>query len=109
VLRHLQIAATNLGFELYLTNAKLVIIGSGNAYDPHVPLDDIEMLSSPTPKVTLGFSPWVRVGRGPISAPPFELEEDQWIPNPPPDDESFFKKVYDRTWRPVSHTLRIAS
>jgi hypothetical protein len=105
MLRHLTNPATQLGFELYLANATLEIAGSGNAYDPHIPLDDIEMLSWPKPKVTLTFSHWVKVGRGPVEAPPFEFEDDQWIPNPPPDDDSFFNKEYDWDLRPVSHML----
>ena len=109
MLRHLQSAATLLGFELYLSNAKLEIVGSGNAYDPHVPLDDIEMLPWPKPKVALNFSPWFKVGQGPVEVPFFELEDDQWIPNPPPDDDSFLKKEYDWALRPVSHMLCIAS
>lgn len=109
MLHHLQITATQLGFELYLTNAELEIIGSGNAYDPHVPLDDIEMLSWPKPKVALTFSSWIRVGQGLVNAPLFELEDDQWVPNPPPDDDSFFKKKYSLGSGPVSHMFRMAS
>ena len=109
MLRHLVIPATHLGFELYLANATLEMTGSGNAHDPHVPLDDIEMLSWPKPKVALTFSDWIKVGRGPIDAPSFEFEDDQWIPNPPPDDDTFFKKEYDWDWRPVSHIRYMAS
>lgn len=105
VLRHLKITATQLGFELYLANAMLEIVGSGNAYDPHIPLDDIEMLSWPKPKVALSFLPWVKVGGGPVDAPLFEFEDDQWIPNPPPDDDSFVNKEYDWALRPVSDML----
>jgi len=105
VLRHLAIPATRLGFELYLANATLEITGSGNAYDPHIPLDDIEMLSWPKPKLALTFSPWIKFERGPVEAPPFEFEDDQWIPNPPPDDDSFFNKEYDWELRPVSQMV----
>jgi hypothetical protein len=106
VLRHLEIPATQLGFELYLANATLEIVGSGNAYDPYIPVDDIEMLSGLPPKVALSFSDWIKVGHGPVEAPSFEFEDDQWIPNPPPDDDSFFKKEYDWALRPVSQISR---
>jgi len=109
VLRHLKIPATRLGFELYLANATLELVGSGNAYDPHSPLDDIEMLSWPKPKVTLTFSDWTKVGQGPIEAPPFEFDDDQWIPGPPPDDASLFNKEYDWASRPVSHMSHMDS
>jgi len=111
VLNHLKTPATSLGFELYLANATMEIAGSGNAYDPHIPLDDIEMLSWPKPKVALTFSHWAKVGAGPVEAPrfEFEFEDDQWIPNPPPDDDSFFTKEYDWDLRPVSHMHDITS
>jgi hypothetical protein len=109
VLSHLKIPATYLGFELYFANAVLEMAGSGNAYDPHTPLDDIEMLSWPKPKVTETFSDWIKIGRGPVEAPPFEFEDNQWIPNPPPDDDSLFNKEYDWDSRLVSHMRHIAS
>ena len=108
VLHHLTIPASNLGLELYLANATLEIVGSGG-YDPHIPLDEMEMLSWPIPKVALTFSHWIKVGRGPVEAPPIEFGDDQWIPNPPPDRDSFFNKEYDWDLRPVSHMRHMAS
>ena len=108
VLHHLTIPASYLGLELYLANATLEIAGSG-AYDPHIPLDEMEMLSWPIPKVALTFSHWIKVGRGPVEAPFFEFGDDQWIPNPPPDHDSFFNKEYDWDLRPVSHMCYMAS